>query len=226
MPKFQRDEVMAIPSTVFMLFMGPGKGIETNCFLVSSLSMAQVFLSRPVFHRFLFILVLLPSRVSSLVNSKASMSQQILQTEEGQGAPVWDPVAQIYVGGVVPENAAVKQMIQENQGCLRLFGYGSLCWNPGTGALAHPSVKNRLARARGYRRYWAQKSTDHRGFPSFPGIVCTLLKDEEVKELRHLAYDQATLTEGLVYEVPPELVDECLAELDFREKGVSDAYLH
>lgn len=170
------------------------------------------------FSSVLFLIALLPS--FCLTHPKTSMhSAPTAPTEEG--APVWDPVAQIYVGGIVPENAAVQHMIENNHGCLRIFGYGSLCWNPGSGALAHASVQNRLARAPGYRRCWAQKSTDHRGFPHFPGIVCTLLKDDEVRQLRPLPYEQATMTEGLVYEVPSELVDECLAELDFREKGVS-----
>ena len=71
-----------------------------------------------------------------------------------------------------------------------------------------------------YRRCWAQKSTDHRGLPSFPGNVCALLKDAEVRKLRSLPYDEETLTEGIIFAVPPDLIEECLAELDFREKGV------
>lgn len=145
-----------------------------------------------------------------------------LQSEVREG-PIWDPVAQIYVGGIIPENAQVTQLVEENNGFLRLFGYGSLCWNRGTGALAHPSVKHTLGRARGYRRCWAQKSTDHRGNPSFPGIVCTLLKDDEFRRFRAPSSNEESLTEGLVYVVPPELVDECLSELDFREKGVSSS---
>jgi hypothetical protein len=136
--------------------------------------------------------------------------------------PVWDPIAQIYVGGRVPENAAIAQLLQSNNGTLRLLGYGSLCWNPGTGALAHATVQSKLGRARGYRRCWAQKSTDHRGLPSFPGIVCTLLTDEEVRAFRKSESTEESLTEGIIYEVPPDLVEECLAELDFREKGVSE----
>ena len=124
-----------------------------------------------------------------------------IDTEEREATVVvqWDPVSQIYVGGVVPEHAQVQEMIQANHdGYLRLFGYGSLCWHHnGTGALAHPSVKTQLGRARGYRRCWAQKSTDHRGVPQFPGIVCTLLKDEEVRQFRELPYDEETLTEGV-----------------------------
>ena len=141
-------------------------------------------------------------------------------SEKVDTTPEWDPIAQIYVGGVVPENEAVRKMISENQGRLRLFGYGSLCWNPGKpgeDALANPSVTRRLGRAKGYRRCWAQKSTDHRGNPKFPGIVCTLLKDEEFREFRSL--EQETETEGVIFEVPTELTESCLQELDFREKG-------
>jgi len=154
-----------------------------------------------------------------------------IEEREGEAAAesIWDPITQIYVGGKVPENADVKQMIQENGGCLRLFGYGSLCWNPGKhgeSALAHESVTNTTGQARGFRRAWAQKSTDHRGLPLFPGIVCTLLKEEEFRVYRpdgksNDEKEEISLTEGLIYTVPPELVDECIEELDFREKGVS-----
>lgn len=151
-------------------------------------------------------------------------------TEESSSSspvtPQWDPVQQIYVGGVVPENAEVQALIQKNNGYLRLFGYGSLCWNPGTGALAKEGVVGALGRARGYKRSWAQKSTDHRGRPTFPGIVCTLLEDSEVAEIHRLPEGassiplaEPTMTEGVIYLIPPELVNECLEELDFREKG-------
>lgn len=145
--------------------------------------------------------------------------------------PIWDPVAQIYNGGKVPENAAVPQMIQESNGYLRVFGYGSLCWNPGPAgesALAHSSVQRTTGQVRGYRRAWAQKSTDHRGLPQFPGIVCTLLTEAEFRKFRPPsacspdADIEEAVTEGLIYKVPPDLVVECLEELDFREKGVSD----
>lgn len=157
--------------------------------------------------------------------------------------PVWCPEQQIYVGGIIPgaTNEDVKAMLEQNKGCLRVFGYGSLCWNPGKGALGHASVTSKLGHARGYRRAWAQKSTDHRGYPTFPGIVCTLLQESEVQAIlveqqHYYDHNNATsshsnslleedltkhtiMTEGMIYLVPPALAQECLAELDFREKG-------
>ncbi len=158
--------------------------------------------------------------------SRIQMMAEKATDESTVVTPRWDPILQIYVGGIVPENAQVQALIENNNGYLRLFGYGSLCWNPGTGALSKPGVVGRLGRARGYKRCWAQKSTDHRGCPQFPGIVCTLLEDKEVAEIHCLADDttdlsasEPTMTEGVIYLIPPEWVEECLEELDFREKG-------
>ena len=151
--------------------------------------------------------------------------------------PIWCEEKQIYIGGV-PEKEEVRSLIEESGGYLRIFGYGSLCWSPGTGALSKPGVTTSLGRVR-YKRAWAQRSTDHRGTVNFPGIVCTLLTDSEVRGIRTLATnaqasigrevtethhdnDDGTIvamTEGVVFNVPPELVQECLEELDFREKG-------
>ena len=142
--------------------------------------------------------------------------------------PKWCPEQQIYLDGKLPENPQVKALLEKNGGSLRLFGYGSLCWNPGTGALAKEEVVAKSGRARGYKRCWAQKSTDHRGNPKFPGIVCTLLEDGEVHQIQKFANAatkevgssaEPTMTEGVIYLIPPELVQECLEELDFREKG-------
>lgn len=79
-------------------------------------------------------------------------------------------------------------------------------------------------RAIGYRRCWAQRSADHRGDTEFNGIVCTLLSDEEYAQLQ--SHNDAaggeecqSMTEGLIYTVDKDLVQDCLAELDFREKG-------
>lgn len=144
------------------------------------------------------------------------------ETEE---RPTWCPDKQIYIGGVVPDHPELDTLLQDNDGSLRIFGYGSLCWGPGTGALAKEGVTTTLGRARGYKRCWAQKSADHRGTPQFPGIVCTILSDEEVNALRaqrDTVVEQQLhphLTEGVIYTIPPDQVEDCLAELDFREKG-------
>lgn len=165
--------------------------------------------------------------------------------------PLWCKEQQIYVGGV-PENDNVKSLLlggKEDQDGIYVFGYGSLCWNPGNGdgVLARPQVTSSIGRVSGYKRVWAQKSTDHRGTVKFPGIVCTLLTTDEVDAVRRanaatatttgiessvspagaVVTDPTTLsssmssssTEGRIFHVPNELVDECLEELDFREKG-------
>jgi alpha-tubulin suppressor-like RCC1 family protein len=129
--------------------------------------------------------------------------------------PQWCPKQQIYIGGKLPEDEEFQAFLKEsrNDG-MRVFGYGSLCWSPGTvlskeGIIAKPGFAN------GYRRFWAQKSTDHRGNPQFPGIVCTLLKDSELS----FSGAQDGRTGGVIYWIPPDFVDECLQELDFRERG-------
>ncbi|KAG7369528.1 regulator of chromosome condensation RCC1 repeat protein [Nitzschia inconspicua] len=153
--------------------------------------------------------------------------------------PIWCPEQQIYIGGVVPgaTNQQVQDMIQQAGGILRVFGYGSLCWNPGSPdtALGHASVQACKGHAPNYRRIWGQRSTDHRGVPSFPGVVCTLLNQNELRTIGRGQPSSTTTSqstsspsssssstpfvEGMIYTVPPELVKQCLEELDFREKG-------
>lgn len=153
------------------------------------------------------------------------------QNDEGDATnsvPTWCPDRQIYIGGVVPDNSDLDQLLAENSGALPLFGYGSLCWNPGEGATLSKfddGVQQALGRAVGWKRCWAQRSADHRGMPSFQGLVCTLLTDGEVDSIRAKyglgdgERERPSLTEGVLYTVPPHLVKECLEELDFREKG-------
>ena len=140
---------------------------------------------------------------------------------------MWCPEQQIFLNGKIPSlnEQQVEEYIQgvllyENDNShLRIFGYGSLCWRP-DGLLCHESVTKDMATALGYKRCWCQKSTDHRGTPKFPGIVCTLLSDEEVH--RFIANESKNImhvTEGVVYNVPRDLVSQLLEELDFREKG-------
>ena len=63
--------------------------------------------------------------------------------------------------------------------------------------------------------------------PRFNGIVCALLGDDEVWKLhhrdntvaRHGSFMRPSITEGVICKVDGDLVEDCLAELDFREKG-------
>ena len=200
-------------------------------------------------------------------------------------AAMWDPKSQTYTDGIVPSHHTaldIDELLLINNGKLKIFGYGSLCWHPGyDGVLSlagniqldnenniateedtnkqkkqqqqqQRKVTTAPGRAIGYQRCWSQRSADHRGTTTFNGIVCTLLSDEEADNLVSQQHNgigaqqqqqqqqptiidgkagdeleqqrqqrQPSMTEGLIYTIDEELVEDCLAELDFREKGVS-----
>ena len=144
----------------------------------------------------------------------------------------WCPEQQIYVDGTIASSDKAQQYIDkviQESSPLYIFGYGSLCWNPGQSVLASPSVKSRFGSAKGFVRTWAQKSADHRGTPHFNGLVCSLLTDEEYQNIVSLHRNESTeslflkdvngkirkpsITEGVLYEVPSPLVQQCLEEV-------------
>ena len=85
---------------------------------------------------------------------------------------------------------------------LWVFGYGSLVWRP-----EFAYVEKRAGMIRGYcRRFW-QGSTDHRGTPSDPGRVVTLVPAES----GHCW--------GMAYRVSSDERASVLANLDHRERG-------
>lgn len=169
----------------------------------------------------------------------AQIREMTIGTDE-EPEPQWCTKQKIYLHGVVPKAESafhLTDLLQSGDGgddhCLRIFGYGSLCWHPGNGVLSNERVRRSLGRAVGWRRCWAQRSADHRGTPSFPGLVCTLLKDTEVQQLQDRYYTSkkslmdpplvesserytigtTSMTEGLIYTIPSDLVAECLEEL-------------
>ena len=167
------------------------------------------------------------------VGNAIAFSTKKMTGKTNNEGPVWCENKQIYVGGV-PENEEVQKLIEESEGHLRVFGYGSLCWSPGVGVLSKPGVSTSMGHTLNYKRVWSQRSTDHRGTPNFPGIVCTLLTKQEYASVvasdaslsssitdRKIAdcFNANLVTNGVIFNVPPELVRETLEELDFREKG-------
>ena len=86
----------------------------------------------------------------------------------------------------------------DNQDTLWLFGYGSLIYK-----VDFPFIERKPARIRHWaRRFW-QGSHDHRGTPSAPGRVVTLIESV------------GAVCEGMAYLITPEE----FAHLDFREKN-------
>lgn len=59
------------------------------------------------------------------------------------------------------------------------------------------------------RRFW-QGSEDHRGTPSFPGRVVTLVRDS------------AQWVEGMAYQLSPQVIESAFERLDYREKNGYD----
>ncbi len=88
---------------------------------------------------------------------------------------------------------------------LWVFGYGSLVWRP-----SFDFVDRRPATLTGWaRRFW-QGSTDHRGVPSAPGRVVTLVPDAGAE------------CWGTAYRSASDQVEAVMAHLDWREKGGYD----
>jgi len=87
-----------------------------------------------------------------------------------------------------------------------IFGYGSLIWRPG-----FPFLRKFDGYIKGWKRYFWQGSTDHRGTPEEPGRVVTLVKDPDCAAQSE--------TWGTVYCVSEDEAEVILKNLDYREKG-------
>lgn len=88
---------------------------------------------------------------------------------------------------------------------IHLFAYGSLIWRP-EAAFSTP----RKCRALGVlRRFWMQ-SIDHRGTPSYPGRVCSLISSSQ---------SESSSCEGLLYTISAIDAPETLISLAEREKA-------
>ena len=110
-----------------------------------------------------------------------------------------------------------------------VFGYGSLCWRPS------PDLASSVEIAQGildspFRRVWAQYSCDHRGTESNYGVVCNLLKEDELKayytthgdsssSFNYISKGDSGGVLGTLYLLPDDVREQALADLDVREKG-------
>jgi cation transport protein ChaC len=115
---------------------------------------------------------------------------------------------------------------------LYVFGYGSLLWRPGD---LLESFRSYRCSCLGYTRLFAQRSCDHRGTPSMPGVVVTLVENNELNGIisrseygasstavATVEFDRSIVSDecpGLIWSVPDERAQSLIDELDYREKG-------
>jgi glutathione-specific gamma-glutamylcyclotransferase len=102
---------------------------------------------------------------------------------------------------LVAEKAAILAEA-EAQGCLRIFGYGSLVWRP-----SFPFLKESHGWIKHHARRFFQASPDHRGTPTAMGRVCALIKAP------------GEVTHGTVFDIDTKEASSVLDELFFREKA-------
>ena len=109
------------------------------------------------------------------------------------GQPRWNSALGVWEGNAALGTTAVPSP-------LWIFGYGSLCWKAD-----FPAEEQFVGRVSGYRRYFCQRSCDHRGTPEQPGLVATLLSDAECPASTCAAAAAAAfLADGGSAQVAPE----------------------
>ncbi len=87
---------------------------------------------------------------------------------------------------------------RDPDGCMWVFGYGSLIWNPG-----FDFMETRVAQLSGWHRRFCLWSTHYRGTVEQPGLV--------------LGLDRGGVCKGIAFRVAPSAAEAALSYLDARE---------
>ncbi|KAH9065015.1 ChaC-like protein [Lactarius vividus] len=95
-----------------------------------------------------------------------------------------------------------------------VFGYGSLIFRPPPHV-----IKETPGFLKGYVRRFAQKSHDHRGTPTSPGRVVTLVHQEHWAAFSSAdSFPHEDVVWGVAFTIDPAHAAEVRAYLDYREK--------
>ncbi|KRX01280.1 hypothetical protein PPERSA_11727 [Pseudocohnilembus persalinus] len=154
-----------------------------------------------------------------------NQNQQEILAEDTQiqEQPTWNHEKGVWHGDRALQNIEIPDP-------LWIFGYGSLCYK--NTEMDYDEVVD--CQLNGYiRRFW-QKTYDHRGTIENPGLVCTIVSEDEIQQLKENGEyseqeDQLCKDEkgnyighyvwGKAFKIKKESVHEVLDKLDFREKG-------
>jgi glutathione-specific gamma-glutamylcyclotransferase len=125
-----------------------------------------------------------------------------LTREDFESGPIRDFIAREVRAGAMRSDEQLQASLAETMrgidGCIWVFGYGSLMWNPIVNV-----AERRVVRITGYRRSFCLRSTVGRGSPERPGLM--------------LGLDAGGSSVGLALRLARETVDDDLALLWRRE---------
>jgi cation transport protein ChaC len=126
----------------------------------------------------------------------------VLTREDLESGPIRDFIAREVRAGAMRSDEQLQASLAETMrgidGCIWVFGYGSLMWNPIVNL-----AERRVVRITGYRRSFCLRSTVGRGSPERPGLM--------------LGLDAGGSSVGLALRLARETVDDDLALLWRRE---------
>ena len=199
-------------------------------------------LSRILLTTKLAYILLLTSTTRGLLHRISRLSQHSGSTALS-GMTHWDSENGVWSGDMATSDDEIPSP-------LYLFGYGSLLWRPGDLLCDFPSYSCTCS---GWKRLFAQRSSDHRGSPEFPGLVATLVQatyldsatqevERKTSEASHKSLEggengisnfvgdrkriSVMKCAGLVWLIPDDRIKATIAELDFRERGGYHRYMH
>lgn len=147
--------------------------------------------------------------IIGLAKSYAFRSYNLVTSAISTQMSSWDETNGVWIGNKVANDMEIPKP-------LFVLGYGSLIWKPG---VILEDLSSYSCQCIGWRRFFSQRSCDHRGTVDFPGLVMTLLHENYLKSIGLVDSHSSSHCLGKVWRIPDELTVDLVDELDYRERG-------